>query len=74
MSDQSGEHVHWAGDGRGPRLVFIDGVRTRWVAYSDIKAGIAVALVSVSASTLYGVTSPWFQWRAHDRQGSGVQA
>jgi hypothetical protein len=42
MSDQSGSHVHWSDDGRGRRLVFVDGVRTNWVAYADTSAGIAV--------------------------------
>ncbi|SED29903.1 hypothetical protein SAMN04490185_3207 [Pseudomonas frederiksbergensis] len=42
MSDQSGEHAHWVNDGRGRRLIFIDGERISWVLYADTKAGIAV--------------------------------
>jgi len=42
MSGQSGSHVHWFNDGRGRRLVFIDGERTRFVIYADTSAGIAV--------------------------------
>ncbi|WP_242201962.1 MULTISPECIES: hypothetical protein [unclassified Pseudomonas] len=51
MSDQSGEHVHWVADGRGRRLVFIDGVRTNWVAYADTRAGIAVVFDDPAASS-----------------------
>ena len=42
MSDQTGEHVHWADDGRGQREVFLDGQRIECVTYCDTKAGIAV--------------------------------
>jgi len=42
MADQSGEHVHWADDGRGQREVFLDGKRIDCVTYCDTKAGIAV--------------------------------
>lgn len=42
MSDQSGEHVHWADDGRGRREVFTDGERLEYVTYCDTMAGIAV--------------------------------
>lgn len=42
MSDHSGEHVHWADDGRGQREVFLDGKRIDCVTYCDTKAGIAV--------------------------------
>ncbi|MHC8408306.1 hypothetical protein [Pseudomonas sp. TMB3-21] len=42
MSDQSGEHVHWVNDGRGRRMVFVDGELVNWVLYANTKAGIAV--------------------------------
>lgn len=42
MADQSGEHVHWADDGRGQREVFLDGERIDCVTYCDTKVGIAV--------------------------------
>ena len=42
MSDQSGEHVHWADDGRGRREVFLDGERLEYVTYCDTMSGIAV--------------------------------
>ncbi|MFW9088196.1 hypothetical protein ACOI7N_27120 [Pseudomonas sp. P2758] len=42
MSDEAGEHVHWADDGRGQREVFLDGRRIDCVTYCDTKAGIAV--------------------------------
>jgi len=42
MSDQSGEHIHSVGDGRGWREVFIDGQRATNVLWCDTKAGIAV--------------------------------
>lgn len=42
MSDKTGEHVHWADDGRGQREVFLDGQRIEYVTYCDTKAGIAV--------------------------------
>ncbi|MGY1448711.1 hypothetical protein ACW582_16140 [Pseudomonas chlororaphis] len=42
MSDKSGEHVHWADDGRGQREVFLDGERIDCSTYCDTKAGIAV--------------------------------
>lgn len=42
MSDQSGEHIHSVGDGRGQREVFIDGKPVTNVLWCDTKAGIAV--------------------------------
>ena len=42
MGDQSGEHVHWAGDGRGSREATIDGQPVTGVIYCDTKAGVAV--------------------------------
>ncbi|KTC10353.1 hypothetical protein AO391_24820 [Pseudomonas marginalis ICMP 9505] len=42
MSDQSGEHVHWADDGRGRREVIIDGKPVTHVIWCDTRAGIAV--------------------------------
>ena len=42
MSDQSGEHVHWADDGRGRREVFLGGERLECVTYCDTMSGIAV--------------------------------
>jgi len=42
MGDKSGEHVHWAHDGRGQREVFVDGERIGCVTYCDTKDGIAV--------------------------------
>lgn len=51
MSDQAGEHVHWADDGRGRRIVFIDDVRVRWVAYADTRAGIAVVFDDPATSS-----------------------
>ena len=51
MSDQSGEHVHWADDGRGRREVFLDGERLECVTYCDTRAGIAVDLDAPLKST-----------------------
>ena len=42
MSYQLGEHVHFYGDGRGHREVFIDGKPAGQVIWCDTKAGIAV--------------------------------
>ncbi|WP_421523424.1 hypothetical protein [Pseudomonas yamanorum] len=42
MSHQSGEHVHWADDGRGRRKVIIDGQPVTHVIWCDVKACIAV--------------------------------
>ena len=36
------EQVHTLADGRGPRLVFIDGVERADVTYADTELGIAV--------------------------------
>ncbi|MBA1200467.1 hypothetical protein G7009_01445 [Pseudomonas capeferrum] len=41
----SREHVHIAGDGRGPRLAFIDGIECNYVCYADTVLGIAVVAV-----------------------------
>lgn len=42
MGDQSGEHVHWAGDGRGSREATLDGQPLPGVISCDTKAGVAV--------------------------------
>ncbi|WDG79159.1 hypothetical protein PUP68_11975 [Pseudomonas chlororaphis] len=51
MSNQSGEHIHWADDGRGQREVFLDGERIDCVTYCDTKAGIAVVADTPLRST-----------------------
>lgn len=51
MSDQTGEHVHFVGDGRCQRDVFIDGQLASHVLWCDTKAGIAVVADSPLKST-----------------------
>lgn len=51
MSDQSGEHVHWADDYRGRRVVLIDGSPVTGVIYCDTKAGVAVVYDTPLKST-----------------------
>lgn len=42
MADQAGEHVHFYDDGRGRRLVRLDGIERTGVVYADVNAGVIV--------------------------------
>jgi hypothetical protein len=42
MSEPYGAHVHHAGDGRGRRLVILDGSELNHVIWCDTLAGVAV--------------------------------
>jgi hypothetical protein len=59
------EHIHVPGDGRGARLVYVDGELVKQVVYADTKSGVVRFHGDIPTRAPDGV-----HWVEHERRGT----